>query len=993
MSTELKFWKSIEELQRHSASPDESGRDCFAGQRARTGPPPAPSRRDFLTLAGFSVAAAALSACSRGRVQKAMPFLNKPEEVTPGVPNWYASTCGGCSAGCSLLVKTRDGRPIKIEGNDESPLFGGGTCAVGQATVLSLYDDERLTHPLWRGQSTSWEDVDRRIETHLAEAIAAHKRVVLLSRTILGPATRHLIRAWTDRPGFEHVTYDAVSFTALREATRASFGVDGLPHYRFGRARTIVAIDADFLGTWLSPVEFTRDYAAGRRLENTTDMSRHIQFESGVSLSGSNADTRIAIAPAEHALVALALYSRIARKHGAPDLPGVPEGFVDPRRLDAAADDLWRTRGESLVVCGTNDVATQVIVHATNALLGAVGTTIDLDRPSLQRQGDDLAVARLIDDMQRGSVDTLIVYGVNPAYDYPQSDRFIAAMGHVPLTVALADRLDETAALAHAVCPDHHFLEAWGDAEPVASFFSLAQPTIAPLFDTRAAQESLLTWLGRPPDFYEYLRAFWRETLYPQQSRYATFDEFWDHSLHDGVFALPPRPSSEKRFAGDVLAAAASVVRDHERAAGERSANRFEVHLYEAVGQRDGAHANNPWLQELPDPVSKVTWGNYAAIAPAVASRLGVDSGDVVTLDAGSRRIEVPVHVQPGQSPHAISVALGYGRRRAGRVGQGVGANVYPLVQVVAGMRRYAGTSVTIAPTGRLEPLAATQTHHSMEGRTIVEQTTLAAWLASAAGGGGEREHGTEVPSLWAERPSGAHTWGMAVDLNACTGCSACVTACQAENNVPVVGRDEVRRGREMHWMRVDRYYTGSEDDPETLVQPMMCQHCNNAPCEPVCPVLATVHSSDGLNQQVYNRCVGTRYCENNCPYKVRRFNWFEYARNDRFDFNMNSPLGSMTLNPDVAVRSRGVMEKCSLCVQRIQAGKLAAERAGRPVADGDIKTACQQVCPAEAIVFGDWRDPNSRVSRLGRSQRQYRVLEELATRPNVSYLAKVRNV
>jgi len=417
------------------------------------------------------------------------------------------------------------------------------------------------------------------------------------------------------------------------------------------------------------------------------------------------------------------------------------------------------------------------------------------------------------------------------------------------------------------------------------------------------------------------------------------------------------------------------------------------VHLYEAVGQRDGAHANNPWLQELPDPVSKVTWGNYAAIAPAVASRLGVDSGDVVTLDAGSRRIEVPVHVQPGQSPHAISVALGYGRRRAGRVGQGVGANVYPLVQVVAGMRRYAGTSVTIAPTGRLEPLAATQTHHAMEGRTIVEQTTLAAWLASAAGGGGEHEHGTEVPSLWAERPSGAHTWGMAVDLNACTGCSACVTACQAENNVPVVGRDEVRRGREMHWMRVDRYYTGSEDDPETLVQPMMCQHCNNAPCEPVCPVLATVHSSDGLNQQVYNRCVGTRYCENNCPYKVRRFNWFEYARNDRFDFNMNSPLGSMTLNPDVAVRSRGVMEKCSLCVQRIQAGKLAAERDGRPVADGDIKTACQQVCPAEAIVFGDWRDPNSRVSRLGRSQRQYRVLEELATRPNVSYLAKVRNV
>ena len=992
MSTELKFWKSVDELRMHSAAQAGAGRDCFAGQRATTGPPPAASRRDFLTLAGFSLAAAAMSACSRGRVQKAIPFLNKPEELTPGVPNWYASTCGGCSAGCSLLVKTRDGRPIKVEGNDESPLFGGGTCAVGQATVLSLYDDERLKRPLWRGSSASWEDVDQRIETHLAEAIAAQKRVVLLSRTILGPTTRHLIREWTARPGFEHVTYDPVSFTALREATRTSFGVDGLPHYRFARARTIVAIEADFLGTWLSPVEFTRDYAAGRRPENTTGMSRHIQFESGVSLTGSNADKRIAIAPSERALVALALYSRIARKHGMAGLPDVPEGFIDPRPLDAAADDLWRTRGESLVVCGADDVATQVIVHATNALLGGIGTTVDLDRPSLQKQGDDVAVARLIDDMERGSVDALIVYGVNPAYDYPQSDRFIAAMRNVPLTVSCADRLDETAAQAHAVCPDHHFLEAWGDAEPVASFFSLAQPTIAPLFDTRAAQDSLLKWLGRAPDFYEYLRGYWRETLYPQQSRYATFDEFWDHSLHDGVFALPAGPAAERRFAGDVSAAAASIVRDHERSAGERHADRFEVHLYETVGQRDGAHANNPWLHELPDPVSKVTWGNYAAIAPAVASRLGISSGDVVALDAGTRRIEVPVHVQPGQSPRAISIAMGYGRRRAGRVGQGVGANAYPLVQVVAGMRRYAGTSVTVARTGRLEPLAATQTHHSMEGRTIVEQTTFAAWLAASSGGHGEHEPQVEVPSLWAGRPAGAHAWGMAIDLNTCTGCSACVTACQAENNVPVVGRDEVRRGREMHWIRIDRYYTGSEDDPETLVQPMMCQHCNNAPCEPVCPVLATVHSSDGLNQQVYNRCIGTRYCENNCPYKVRRFNWFEYARNSRFDFNMNSALGSMTLNPDVAVRSRGVMEKCSLCVQRIQAGKLAAERDGRPVADGDIETACQQVCPAEAIVFGDLSDPNSRVSTLVRSQRRYRVLEELGTRPNVSCLAKVRN-
>jgi Fe-S-cluster-containing dehydrogenase component/anaerobic selenocysteine-containing dehydrogenase len=991
-ATELKFWKSIDELRADHATQPE-GRDCFAGQRAATGPPPAHSRRDFLTLAGFSVAAAAMSACSRGRELKAIPFLNKPEELTPGVPNWYATTCGGCSAGCSLLVKTRDGRPIKVEGNSESALFGNGTCATGQATVLSLYDDERLKGPLWNGKATTWEDVDARVQDRLAAAVAAGKRVVLLSRTVLGPATRHLIGEWTSRPGFEHVTYDAISFSALREATRTSFGVDGLPHYQFGRARTIVGIDADFLGTWLSPVEFTRDYARGRRPESPSGMSRHIQFESGVSLTGSNADTRIPIAPSDRGLVALGLYQRIARKHGMTDVPDVPEDVVDPRHLDAAAEDLWRSRHESLVVCGADDTAMQVIVHAINALLGNIGTTIDLDHPSLQRQGDDAAFARLIDDMEHGRIDVLVAYGVNPAYDYPQADRFIAAMGNVPLTVSCADRLDETAALAHAVCPDHHFLEAWGDAEPVASFFSLAQPTIAPLFGTRAVQDTLLAWLGRPPDFYEYLRSVWRTALYPHQTRYASFDEFWDHSLHDGVFALPPRPSSVPRFAADLAAAAASVVRDHGQLAAGRGVDRYELHLYETVALRDGAQANNPWLQELPDPVSKVTWGNYAAIAPAVASRLGVDSGDVVVLDAGTRRIEVPVHVQPGQSPRAISVAVGYGRTRAGRVGHGVGANVYPLVQVLAGMRRYSGAGVTVERAGRLDPLAATQTHHSMEGRTIVQQTTLAEWVASRSAGHAGREEPSEVPSLWTERPPGAHAWGMVVDLNTCTGCSACVTACQAENNVPVVGKDEVRRGREMHWIRIDRYYTGSADDPEAVVQPMMCQHCNHAPCEPVCPVLATVHSSDGLNQQVYNRCIGTRYCENNCPYKVRRFNWFEYARNNRFDFNMNSALGTMVLNPDVAVRSRGVMEKCSLCIQRIQAGKLTAEREGRPVADGDIQTACQQVCPAEAIVFGDLLDPRSRVSELNRRQQRYRVLEEIGTRPNVSYLAKVRNV
>ena len=982
--SELRFWKSVDELHRETGDGSEPTRDCFAGQRALTGPPPAVSRRDFLTLAGFGIAAATASACSRGAVQKAIPMLNQPEQMTPGVPSYYATTCGGCSAGCSLLVKTRDGRPIKIEGNAESTIFGGGTCAAGQATVLSLYDDARLKGPLWRGQPASWADVDAHVSSRIADAVGAGRRVALVSPTIVGPATRRLLREWSSRPGFEHVTRDAVSYAALRDATRASFGIEAIPHYRFGGASVVVGIEADFLGTWLSPVEFTREYAGRRRPESGALMSRHVHFETGLSLTGSNADERVAIAPSEQGLVALALLRRIAQKHGSVDVPESDESQLDRDALDNAADDLWRARGESLVVCGAHDEATQTLVLAVNALLGNIGRTVDLDHVSLQKQGDDAAFARLVDDMAARRVDVLILYGVNPAYDAPDAERFAAAMARVPLTVSFADRLDETAARADIVCPDHHFLEAWGDAEPIASRYSLAQPTIAPLFDTRAAQESLLAWLEREPDFYAYLRAHWRGALFPTQDRCDTFDEFWDRSLHDGVFTGAPRPAVERRFAGDCRRAAETVRHAHAQAAGG-----FEVHLYEPVAVRDGAHANNPWLQELPDPVSKVTWGNYAAIAPAIAARYGLADGDVVALEAGARRLELPILVQPGQHARSISVALGYGRTRGGRVAEGVGVDAYPLAQSIDGRRRYFRTGVRLTRTGRRDPLAATQTHHSMEGREIVKQTTLASFLESS--GQGADAH-ADAPTLWAERPRGEHNWGMAIDLTSCTGCSACVTACQAENNVPVVGRDEVRRGREMHWIRIDRYYAGSEDAPETLVQPMMCQHCGHAPCEPVCPVLATVHSSDGLNQQVYNRCVGTRYCENNCPYKVRRFNWFEYARNDRFDFNMNSPLGEMVLNPDVTVRSRGVMEKCSLCVQRIQAGKLEASRDGRPMADGDIQTACQQVCPADAIVFGDLADPASRVSRLSRQQRRYRVLDELGTRPNVTYLAKVRN-
>jgi molybdopterin-containing oxidoreductase family iron-sulfur binding subunit len=556
--------------------------------------------------------------------------------------------------------------------------------------------------------------------------------------------------------------------------------------------------------------------------------------------------------------------------------------------------------------------------------------------------------------------------------------------------VSFADRIDETASHVHAVCPDHHYLEAWGDAEPVSGSLSLIQPTIAPLFETRAAQDSLLKWQGERPDFHAYLRSYWQRHIYPRQTGGRDFDEFWDRTLQAGFLHVAMPPEAPPAFAGDLEAAVSRIRDEHGRDLSVRRPDEYELHVFESVALRDGHHANNPWLQELPDPITKLTWGHGVAIAPAVADRLGVRDGDVVSVTSGEARVELPVWRQPGQSPATVSIARGYGRTHAGRVGNGVGVNVSRFGRHAGdGLLRLRPTVVRLAKTGRFAPLAATQTHHSMEGRPLVREATLQEFLADPAAG---NEPAASRLSLWAEHEPGTHKWGLAIDLNTCTGCAACVVACQAENNVPVVGKAEVGRGREMHWIRIDRYYQGSEAAPDVVFQPVMCQHCAHAPCETVCPVLATVHSADGINEQVYNRCVGTRYCENNCPYKVRRFNWFRYANNPRFDFNMNSPLGTMVLNPDVVVRSRGVMEKCSMCIQRIQSGKVAAGQAGKAIADGQIQTACQQACPAKAIVFGDLQDHGSQVARLSQSPRHYHLLGELGTRPGVGYLTKIRN-
>jgi molybdopterin-containing oxidoreductase family iron-sulfur binding subunit len=945
------------------------------------------TRRDFLTLMGFGAAAATMAAC-RAPETKAVPIAVATDDMIPGVPNFYATTCGGCASACSLLVKQRDGRPIKIEGNEASTLFGGATCATGQATVLSLYDQERLRQPMWDGKPAEghdaqlqWRDVDDKIAAGLDEARAKQGKVVLLSTTITSPTLLAVIDRWRKAfPGFRHVTYDPMSASALRAAAAVAFGRLLIPHYAFDRAKVIVGIDADFLGTWLSPVEFARQYARGRTPEQPAGL--HVQFEPGMSVTGSNADQRVAVAPSQLGAVAAALLARIARKAGEADV-AAPSDPVKPAILDKLADELWKHRGESLVVAGCNDTATQLVVLTINRLLGNVGKTLDVDRPSLQRQGDDAAVADLAAEMEAGNVHTVILHGVNPVYDYLDGARFAAALSKVPLSISTADRMDETASVVKAVCPDHHFLESWGDAEPVAGMLSLTQPLIAPLFDTRSVVDSLLRWLGESGSHYEAVRDHWRTQVLPRQGGARDFDSFWDQTLERGVLELGSAAPASGAAAngGDWRAAAAAIRDDSQRAP---KGDQYELALFESVAMRDGRNANNPWLLEMPDPITKLSWANVAMIAPSLAKQLGVSDGDIVSLASGSSKVEVPVFTQPGQHERTLSLAVGWGRRQVGKAGSGVGANGFGLSALVRGARRMSA-EITIKPTGGHDKLAEAQWHFSQEGRPIALETTR----EELAKGGEKRE---ELANLWTEREMGERSWGMTIDLNACTGCSACVVACQAENNVAVIGKDQVQRQRIMHWIRIDRYYAEEGDEVRAVHQPMMCQHCGHAPCETVCPVLATTTSSEGLNQQVYNRCIGTRYCANNCPYKVRRFNWYNYTDNPKFDYHMHNPVGRLVLNPDVTVRSRGVMEKCSLCVQRIAAAKNASVKTGKPLEDGQIKTACQQVCPTDAIMFGDLNDKHSRVRKLAESARTYRVLDDLGTRPNVSYLKKVRH-
>ncbi|MDN3669744.1 TAT-variant-translocated molybdopterin oxidoreductase [Echinicola jeungdonensis] len=1018
------YWKGLEQLTNDPEFVKNADKEFpeylpINGQNGEGGS----SRRDFLKLMGFSLAAASLAACE-APVRKAIPYVNKPVDVHPSVPNYYASTFVSGGDYASIVVKTREGRPIKIDGNKLSPINQGGVNALVEASVLSLYDKQRLTAPYKGGQKTDWASIDKEVASKLKSA----GNVKLVTNTILSPSTDKAIQQLSDSVGgLDVVTYDPVSSYGITKANETYYGKAALPDYSFDKANVIVSFGADFLGSWISPIEFAKQYAKGRKISKEhPEMSRHFQFESNLSLTGANADYRTPIKASQSGLAVLALYNMLAKKAGAAIVSGAP---VDVAHLEKAANELWANKGQSIVVSGSNDPNVQIVINAINELLGNRDKTVNISQTANFRKGNDQDMNQLVADLAAGRVGGVIFYNCNPVYDHPQGEALGQAIAKAKVSVSTNETMNETASLVQYVAPDHHYLESWNDFNPKSGEYSLSQPAISPLFDTRQAQESFLIWAGNNTNYYDFLQENWKSTYFANQTEISNFQEFWDQSLYNGVLSQPStEEAAELTIKEDISGAASAIGRTYKA-----DNSGVELVAYQKVGIGNGTFANNPWLQEMPDPISKATWDNYLTVPQKWAKENGLIMEEGATqkakINVNGKSLIVPVLVQPGQANGTIGLALGYGRTKAGRVADGVGVNAYPLLDNSKGFVNYNitdGVSIELMPdTYRI---AQTQTHQTYMGReNVIQESVLSEYKKDPSAGryqpeiykDGEFVKPSKI-TLWNGHKYSQHHWGLAIDMNSCIGCGACTVACQVENNVAVVGKEEVLNRREMSWIRIDRYYSSdaeptdlegleeASENPEVTFQPMMCQHCNNAPCETVCPVAATTHSSEGLNQMTYNRCIGTRYCANNCPYKVRRFNWFKYHDNKDFskvNVAQNDDLGKMVLNPDVTVRARGVMEKCSMCVQRIQSGKLAAKREKRKVKDGEINTACAVACPTDALVFGDMNDPNSEVSQMLKikenttssvkevnEERAYHVLEEINVSPNVWYFTKIRN-
>ncbi|VXB17203.1 Quinol:cytochrome C oxidoreductase [Flavobacterium sp. 9AF] len=1012
MASNKKYWKSVEELNENSSivetlrnnefveqiPVDEFLGDNNALSNSST------SRRDFLKYVGFSTAAASLAACE-GPVVKSIPYVVQPEEIIPGVADYYATTIADGFDFANILIKTREGRPIKVENNNLEGSKTGANARV-HASVLSLYDSMRLKQPKIAGKNASWAEVNAKVKASLEDAKATNGSIVLLTNTIASPSTDALIEDLKIKyPTVQHIIYDAVSDSNALDAFEQVYGVRALANYDFSKADVIVSVGADFLGDWQGG-GYDAGYAKGRIPKNGK-MSKHIQIEANMSLAGANADKRIPMTIAQQKAALVDIYNVI-----------VGGGKAKNTDVAKVISQLQSAKSKGVVVTGLDDVNAQLLVLAINNAISSEAFNPNSAR--LTRKGNTKSVAQLITDMKAGKVHTIIMNGVNPVYTLPNSKDFAEALKKVKLSVVFSLKEDETAAISTVAAAAPHYLESWGDVTLERGHYSVTQPTIRPLFDTKQFQEALLTWNENSSTYYDYLKGFALANVTAKS---------WNQIVHDGFVSteITPLVANQVDFSS-----AASTLNQ-----AKSSSSELDLVLYTKTGMGDGQQANNPWLQEFPDPITRVSWDNYITISRKDAENLKLENwnvangglnGSYVTLKVGNLSLSnVPVIIQPGQAIGTVGLAFGYGKKAALKQEMQVGVNAYTLYN-----NFNANQSVKIEKEAGEHEFACVQLQKTLMGRgDIIKETTLdifknedaEVWNPVPMVSLDHQETPTTKVDLWTsfDRTTGHH-FNLSIDLNACTGCGACVIACHAENNVPVVGKTEVRRSRDMHWLRIDRYYSHEEtfgkdvelkegtsglmksidtfssmenpsDNPQVAFQPVMCQHCNHAPCETVCPVAATSHGKEGQNHMAYNRCVGTRYCANNCPYKVRRFNWFLYNKNSEFDYHMNDDLGRMVLNPDVNVRSRGVMEKCSMCIQMTQATKLQAKREGRLVKDGEFQTACSAACSSGAMIFGDVNDKESQIAKLAEDERMYHLLEHIGTKPNVFYHVKVRNV
>ena len=1042
MASNKKYWQSVEELKDSSVVEtlqknefvEEIPTDEFLGDK-ETLESSSTSRRDFLKYVGFSTAAASLAACE-GPVRKSIPYVVQPDNIVVGIADWYATTMADGFDFANVLVKTREGRPILVMPNKEA---NADVNARTVASILSLYDHKlRLQDPVKKGEAISWEAADKEIVSALNQLKNANEPVVLLTGTLASPSTEKVIADFiATYPNVKHVVYDAVSESATVEAFEAMYGKRALPNYDFGKAKVIASFGADFIADWQGGYE--KSYVEGRNVDEGK-MSYHVQIEANMSLSGANSDKRIVAKPSDQIFALINLYNKIA----GDNLPS--KATPIDAQINVLAKELKKAGSKGVVITGVNDKNAQLIALAINNCLNS--QIMDVESVNLTRQGNDSEIAKLVADMKSGKIKGLVTYNVNPVYSLANTTDFTNAIQNLKLSVALTTQKDDTSSLTQYALPTPHYLESWGDVEIASGSHGLMQPTIQPLFDTRQIQDVLLKWSGSAVNYYDVLKEYWTSNILNGQS--------WNKVLHDGFFKSGVVYEDELFESSVNLSAVASELTKSVNTTG------FELNLYTSTALGDGKQANNPWLQELPDPITRASWDNYLTVSIADAKELGFENpvkdngaidGNYAEVTVNGVTKTIPVMIQPGQANGSFGLALGYGRTHGMKKEMQVGVNAYAFYKGGSNIQY----GVTVKKVSGWHKFACTQVQKTIAGRhDILQEASLKdvlnknldpkhTWNKPAMVSYDHQEVEAKTIDLWDDhnREIGHH-FNLSIDLTSCTGCGACVVACHAENNVPVVGKDEVRVGRDMHWLRIDRYYSSRVDDtqhqaemtmdefkaqnpniagkdierkytekvlklhggdlfdalenpaenPEVSFQPMMCQHCNHAPCETVCPVAATSHGRQGQNQMAYNRCVGTRYCANNCPYRVRRFNWFNYADNNEFDFNMNNDYGKMVLNPDVVVRSRGVMEKCSFCIQSTQAVILKAKNEGRAVRNDEFNdaVACSAACSSGSMVFGDVNNSEDPVTPLVTDKRAFHVLDYIGTKPNVVYQVKVRN-